>query len=143
MGRQLNQSGPDLLLLYDGWCGLCNGSVRFILRHDRRRTMRFAPLQGSTAGALLQRYPQLRSADSLIVIETSEGTETLRLRSDGLLRIAEYLGGGFSLFLLFRFIPRSLRDSVYDLVARLRYRIAPRYSSCPVPSPEHRSRFLE
>lgn len=104
--------------------------------------MQFAPLQGETAGAVLQRHPHLRSADSLIIIEADGRTESLYLRSDGLLRIADYLGGVWSLFRIARIIPRPLRDPVYDLIASLRYRIAPRYSACPLPPPEYRSRFL-
>lgn len=106
--------------------------------------MHFAPLQGETARAMLLRHPHLRTVDSLIIIETdSSGAETIHLRSDGLLRIAAYLGGPWSLLRITRIIPRVFRDAVYGLVASARYRFFGRYASCPLPPPEHRSRFLD
>lgn len=130
--------------MYDGWCALCNGAVRFILRYDRRRTLRFAPLQGTTARAFLLCHPHLSTVDSLIIIETDDsGSETIFLRSDGLLRIAAYLGGPWSFLRFTRIIPRVLRDAVYGLIAAARYRFFGRYDSCPLPPPEYRSRFLD
>ncbi len=132
------------MLLYDGLCGFCNGSVRFILRHERLRTLCFAPLQGDFARSILEHHPHLLSVDSLIIIEQhSTGSASILLRSDALLRVAEYLRGPWSWLRILRFIPRSLRDGIYDLFAANRYRFVPRYDACPLPPPEHRSRFLD
>ena len=129
------------LLLYDGVCALCNGAVTFVLRRDRRGLIRFAPLQGSTAAALIEHRPALAAVDSMVWIEPQGGAA---IRSDAAIAIGRYLGGFWgSLASLARIIPRPLRDAVYDLVARLRYRLFGRYDACPIPPAEHRSRFLD
>lgn len=128
------------ILLYDGVCALCNGAVRFILRRDRRRTVRFAPLQGETAAGILARHPDLRGLDSMVWIDTGG---CVRTRSDAALRIGRYLGGVWGvLAAIARIVPAALRDAVYDLVARTRYRVFGRYDACPLPPAEHRGRFL-
>ena len=133
---------PSPLLLYDGVCGLCNGAVRFILRRDPAGPLCFAPLQGSTAQAVLARHPELRGVDSLVVVETLEGRETVAVRSEAVLRIAAYLGGVWAWSTVLRRVPEAIRDGAYALVARHRYRVFGQYESCPVPEPSVRSRFL-
>ena len=139
--RTPSDSGP--LILYDGVCGLCHGTVRFVLRRDRGGRFRFAPLQGETAGALLGRHGLARELDSLIYVEGFGGpAERVYMRSDGVLRILVQLGGAWRCVNALRILPRPLRDAVYDLVARYRYRWFGRLDSCPLPSPEARARFL-
>jgi predicted DCC family thiol-disulfide oxidoreductase YuxK len=130
--------GP--LLLYDGVCALCNAAVGFVLKRDRSCTVRFAPLQGETAGPLLAERPELAAIDSMIWIDTDGRAFT---RSGAALAIARHVGGGWAvLAALGRVIPAVLRDAIYDLIARIRYRVFGRYDACPVPPPEHRVRFL-
>ena len=85
---------PGPVLLYDGLCGLCDRTVQFALRADRRGVLRFAPLQGDFAAGLFDRHPTLREVDSLILVD-SDGTggERVRVRSDAALGLAEHLGG--------------------------------------------------
>lgn len=133
-------TGEGPLLLYDGVCALCNGAVRFVLRRDRSRTVRFAPLQGETAARLLGSRPGLAGIDSMIWIDAEGQAFT---RSAAALAIARHVGGTWSVLAAFaRIVPRVVRDALYDGVARLRYRIFGRYDACPVPPPEHRGRFL-
>lgn len=132
------------VLLYDGLCGFCDWTVQFVLRHDRRGSMRFATLQGEFARQVIARHRELAGVDSLILVEPDQatGTERVFARSDGALRVARYLGGIWSLTQALYVIPRFLRDRAYDLFARHRYRVFGRYDACPVPSPEQRARFL-
>src|SRR6266478_3240624 len=125
--------GP--VLLYDGLCGFCNGTVQFLLAHDRGGALRFATLQGGLARGVLARHPQLANMDSLILVEhdAGAGEERLFTRSAGALRIARYLGGAWKLALVVAVIPRFVRDAAYDLFARFRHRIFGRYETCPVP----------
>lgn len=140
-----NETSPvttDPVLLYDGLCGFCDGTVQFVLRRDPGGALRFAPLQGSTAAGILERHPGLRGVDSLVLVRNEGGNETAAVRSEAVLGIASYLGGAWKLTAVFRIVPRPLRDWAYALFARFRYRLFGRYDSCPVPTPDVRSRFL-
>ena len=130
--------GP--LLLYDGVCALCNGAVSVVLKRDRRRGSRFAPLQGETAAAVFGEHPELRGIDSMIWIGEDGRAFT---RSAAALELARHLGGGWAVLgSLARMVPTVLRDALYDVIARVRYRVFGRYDVCPVPPLEDRERFL-
>ncbi len=131
------------VLLYDGVCGFCNRSVQTIIRHDRRREMRFAALQSEYGKSVISRHPELQNVDSLVLVEKVNGNERVSTHSTGGLRVAAYLGGAWKLFLIAYVIPRPVRDVFYNLFARYRYRFFGKFESCPLPSPEIRSRFLD
>ena len=139
------QHGPDAfpILLYDGLCGFCDGTVQFILRRDPSGAMKFAPLQGATARAVLERNPEVRGVDSFILVERDlEGHELVTVRSEAVSRITRYLGGVWTIAAIGRVIPRPLRDWAYSLFAHWRYRLFGRYDACPVPAARVRARFL-
>jgi predicted DCC family thiol-disulfide oxidoreductase YuxK len=134
------------ILLYDGVCGLCNGLVQSVLRRDRKASFRFAALQSELATRLLARHGV--KADNLdtvyVVVNPDQPGDSLLARSDAVLYVLGQLGTvwratAFALAVL----PRFLRDWGYNFVARHRYRIFGRYDTCPIPSPETRSRFLD
>lgn len=128
------------LLLYDGVCALCSAAVAFVLKRDRSRTVRFAPLQGATAAGFLAERPQLAGVDSMIWIDADGQAFT---RSAAALALLRHAGGGWAaVAAVSGVIPSALRDALYDLVAHTRYRIFGRYDACPVPPPEYRARFL-
>lgn len=134
----------DPVLLYDGLCGFCDGTVQFILKHDRRGTLRFATLQGDFARDVITRHPEVAGVDSLVLVERDgAGGETVYVRSEGALRVARYLGGVWHLARIVAIVPRALRDTAYDAFARIRYRVFGRYDSCPIPTPEQRARFID
>jgi predicted DCC family thiol-disulfide oxidoreductase YuxK len=135
---------PTPVLLYDGTCGFCAESVQLVLRHDRRGTLRFAALDGSFGRAVLARHPELKSVDSVLWYEpASDGqSERLLTRSAVALRVARYLGGVWRLAGVARLIPRPVRDSLYDLVARHRHGLVRGGPQCLVPTAEQRGRFL-
>jgi len=132
------------VLLYDGLCGFCDGTVQFILEHDRRGALRFATLQGDFARGVIERHPELAGVDSLVLVERgTSGEERIYVRSEGALQVATYLGGAWTLARGLRIVPRFLRDLVYDGFARVRYRVFGRYDACPIPSAEQRARFID
>jgi predicted DCC family thiol-disulfide oxidoreductase YuxK len=134
--------GP--VLLYDGLCGFCDGTVQFILRHDRKKTLRFATLQGDYARGVTARHPELVGVDSLVLVDQdARGIERVYVRSTGALQVARYLGGPWHIARAAGIVPRFLRDMAYDGFARIRYRVFGRYDSCPIPSPEQRARFID
>ena len=133
------------LLLYDGTCGFCQATVQFVLRHDRKRSLRFARLEGEHGRAVIETHPELEGIDSIVWVEENANTGASRVltRSGAALRIVRYLGGAWLLLLVFREFPRPWRDRLYDFVARHRHRLMGRAESCLVPAEEDRHRFLD
>lgn len=127
------------ILLYDGLCGLCNGTVQFVLARDPGGPMRFATLQGEIGQAAIKAIPELATVDSVVLLHRDGAW----VRSTAALELARYLGGGWTLALVGYLVPRPLRDWAYDAIARRRYRWFGRYDACPIPSPETRARFLD
>jgi predicted DCC family thiol-disulfide oxidoreductase YuxK len=128
-------------IFYDGHCGLCHRAVKFALKHDRTgNTFRFAPLQGETIKSLLSPEQRASLPDSFVVL-TRDGT--LLTRSNASLHVMQSLGGAWRpLANVLSLVPRSLRDLVYDFVARVRYRVFGRQDDlCPVVPPALRARF--
>ena len=134
---------PGPVLLYDGACGFCSAVVQLVLRRDRRGTLRFAALQGAYSRDLIARHPELAGVDSLVWAEPAPAGERVLVRSAAGLRLARYLAGPWHLALAMWLVPRALRDSVYDVVARHRHRLGGPAETCFVPPPEMRARFLD
>ena len=131
-------------MLYDGVCGFCNKTVQMILDRDRKGTLRFAALQSDYGKAIVERHAViLRGVDSVVFVDGSEGSERVFIRSDAALRVASYLGGAWKIFLAAKILPKPLRDYLYDLFARNRYKMFGKYDACMLPPPEVRSRFLD
>jgi predicted DCC family thiol-disulfide oxidoreductase YuxK len=127
-------------IFYDGHCGLCHRTVRFVLKRDSRGLFRYAPLQGTT---FEQRVPpaQRPSLPDSVVVLTGDGR--LLARSSAILYICRRLGGVWSaLSAAVAIIPRPIRDAAYDFIARIRYSVFGRRSeTCPVVPAELRARF--
>ena len=138
---ELHDNAP--VLLYDGVCGFCNKAVQTILKHDRRGELRFAALQSEFGQGVLRRHPELEGVDSVVFVEPAPGGERVYVRSDAALRVAAYLGGPWRLFLIAGVIPAPVRDFLYNLVARYRYRFFGKYDACLLPPPEVRARFID
>jgi predicted DCC family thiol-disulfide oxidoreductase YuxK len=135
----LAERGAHPILLFDGVCNLCHGSVRFLLERDRAARFRFAPLQSEFGRALLEHFAlDPNELDSIVLIDAAGAHQ----RSDAALRSAQLLGAPWSGFRLLLAIPRPLRDAVYEFVARRRYRWFGKKDACPLPRPEWRARFL-
>ena len=133
------------VLLYDGECGFCAGSVQFALRHEaasRVSALRFAPLQGTFGTAVRAEHPEVATIDSVWWYEPGpHGASRVLARSDAALAVVAHLGGVWRvLALCARVVPRPVRDAMYDLVARRRFAMAAR--ACLLPTAEQRQRFL-
>jgi predicted DCC family thiol-disulfide oxidoreductase YuxK len=127
------------ILLFDGVCNLCNRSIQWVLLHDSQAVFRFASLQSETGQALLRAH-NLDPVRMDSVVLVAEGKAFVR--SDAALEALRRLGFPWSVAVVFKVLPRGLRDVVYDWVARNRYRWFGRQESCLLPRPEWTGRFL-
>ena len=132
------------LLLFDGVCSFCNGSVRWLAARDPRAWLRFAPLQGETAAALRARHPEIPEAlETMAYVRTDASGERVFLRSEALWRVLELLDSPWRhVAPVLRALPRGLRDRLYLAFARRRYRLFGKLDACPLPRPEDAKRFL-
>ena len=139
MGTEL----PERLVLYDGACGLCEWSVRWLLAHDREGEFRFAPLQGETAAEVRDRHPDESIPDSVVLVENRNGKERLFAESRAVFRICDSLPGAWRWLGRLAVLPRFLTDFGYRVVAGRRYRLwGRRDEPCRVPLEAERERFL-
>lgn len=125
-------------LVYDGSCGFCSRSVRFILRHERRHDLLFVT-RDSEMGRQLRRTHGMESIESMLWVEGG----CALAESDAVIKAANYIGGWWSrLALLASIFPPSIRNSIYKIIAKHRRRLSPSQAVCQLPSPEERRRFL-
>jgi predicted DCC family thiol-disulfide oxidoreductase YuxK len=133
------------LVLYDGVCGLCNRLLQFVLRHDRRGVFHFAALQSAAGRSWAERAGA--DPDELLTFYVlphyRSGEVRPVSRSTAVLFVAGTLGWPWKGACALRVLPAPIRDALYGVVARTRYRIFGRYDACPVPPPEFRSRFID
>jgi predicted DCC family thiol-disulfide oxidoreductase YuxK len=134
----LSASPSAPIVLYDGQCGLCHRSVRWLLRRDGGR-LRYAPLQGPTAAELRRRFPQIpMTLESVVLIDE----ERAWLRSRAFLHAARYLDRPWRWAYALRWLPAAILDPLYRVIARYRYRWFGHYDECRLPSEPDRRRFL-
>lgn len=129
----------DRIILFDGICNLCNRTVAFVIRRDPEALFRFAALQSPTGQGILERFSLPRASLDTIVLVDGASVYT---RSAAALEISRRLRGPWRLFYVLRWIPRPIRDFLYDQVANRRYRFWGRRESCMVPTADVRDRFL-
>lgn len=129
----------DPIILFDGVCNLCNGSINLILKRDKAGVFRFAALQSDAGREQLKRFNlDKRPMTSVVLVEEGRHFE----KSEAALRILKRLGWPFKALYPLLLLPRPVRDLGYDLIARNRYRIFGKREACMMPTPEIRSRFL-
>ncbi len=142
-------SMPRAVIVFDGVCVLCNGWVRFLLRHDRRERYRFAAMQGAQGRALLVANgldPDDPVSFLLIEYDRVEHGSSLPPRvstdTDAMRRVLTGLGGVWRIAGLSALLPQRLRNPLYRMIARNRYRWFGRHDACPLPDPMQAHRFL-
>ena len=128
------------IVLFDGVCNLCSQSTTFIIRHDPAGRFRFASLQSDVARELGQEYGfDPADLDTVVLIERGH----VYTKSDAAVRIARRLKGPPRRWYAARHLPRPVRDALYDVVARNRYRWFGNKAECIVPTPKLAARFLD
>lgn len=129
----------DHIILFDGVCNLCNGAVQYVIKRDRNKRFKFASLQSEVGKQILVKsgLPE----DHLKSFVYIQGNH-IYTRSDAALRVAQQLGGAVKLLYGFIIVPKFIRDLVYDLIARNRYKLFGKKDECMLPSPELKRRFI-
>lgn len=129
------------VVLFDGVCNFCNASVRFIMKRDKKDVFRFASLESDLGRKLTdERGIDTSQIDSIIMIDPGIA---YYIKSTAALEISKYLSGFYPIFSLFLYLPKSFRDVIYDYIARHRYKWFGKTESCPMPTPEEQSKFLD
>jgi predicted DCC family thiol-disulfide oxidoreductase YuxK len=139
------ESTSKPIVLYDGVCGLCNRLNQFLLKRDPDDRFRFASLQSDFAAALLKRHG--RDPGDLdtfyVAINYGQPGERLLARSDGVIYMLAQLKGLWSWARAGKVLPRVLRDGIYKVIARYRYRVFGKHETCLLPDPRHRHKFVD
>ncbi len=127
------------IVLFDGVCNLCNHSVQFIIKHDAKKQIKFASLQSVIAKDLLKQHGIIEDdINSIVFLDEKR----LYIKSTAALKIAKYLDKGWFLLPLLMIIPQFIRDAVYSLIAKYRYKWFGKQESCLIPSDQQKELFL-
>jgi predicted DCC family thiol-disulfide oxidoreductase YuxK len=127
------------IILFDGICNLCNGFVRFVIRRDKNGIFKFASLQSDIGQEMLSRLGLPRNEfESFVLIQGDK----YYLKSTGILKMLRELPSVWKLCYVFILIPRFIRDFLYGVIAKSRYKIFGRQDACMIPTAELQERFL-
>ncbi len=128
------------IILFDGVCNLCNAAIQYVIKHDKKDVFRFVSLQSDLGQTILKHIGiDTNNIDSIVLYEPGIA---YYYKSNAALEIAKSLGGFFNLGSLFRIIPTSIRNLIYDFIAQNRYKWYGKSDSCSIPTPELLSKFL-
>jgi predicted DCC family thiol-disulfide oxidoreductase YuxK len=131
------------ILLYDGVCGLCTRSVQLIIKYEAKREILFTPFQSQLGKYLFQQIGGSDSIDTVMLLQiTNEGNWTHHIRSDVVIKIAPYLRFPWLLIGWIKVLPRGIRDMMYNLTAKYRYKIWGQLKACYLPKEYGTRRFL-
>lgn len=129
----LDYSHKHPILVFDGVCNMCNSFVQFVLKNDKDGQVRFATLQSEEGQSISD--PEM---DTVYLIKDGK----IYHHADVVLELTPFLKRKFVWISMLRIIPRPLRNWVYRLIARYRYKWFGKRDACMLPTPEERSRFI-
>lgn len=139
MESSLIQNMPDKpIIFFDGHCNLCNVAIQFIIKHDSRQTFLFSTLTGKFAMAKKIFEHQEMEPDTLALYDSGN----LYIRSDAVIEIAARLDGCFKIIVYTKIFPRVVRNWVYNLIAKNRYRLFGQKAQCMIPDKAIMQRFI-
>lgn len=134
----MNQQNYSVIL-FDGVCNFCNYWVNFIIDHDKHNVFKFAALQSEKGSELLEKFNLPKDDfDSFILISQNK----VYKKSSAAFAISKNLSGWPKVFGPLRFLPSTLSDLIYDLIAKNRYKFFGKKEVCRIPSKEEKSKFL-
>lgn len=128
------------LILFDGVCNLCNSSIQFVIKHDKKDIFLFAPLQSNVGQQIITHFKiDTAKTDSILLYTEKKGID---YKSAAALKIASNLVFPINLISIFFIIPPFIRNWIYDFIARNRYKWYGKKNECMIPTPELKSKFL-
>ena len=128
------------IILFDGVCNLCNSAVQFIIKHDKKDLFRFVALQSDLGQEIIRHIGiDTKNTDSIVLYEPGIA---YYYKSEAALEIAKHLDSFYSFLSIFKILPTAVSDSVYDYIAKNRYKWYGKKESCMIPTDELKSKFL-
>ena len=129
------------LILFDGVCNLCNSSVQYVIKRDKKDRFRYAALQSEIGQDIIEKFHiDTSKTDSIILYSNEKG---ISYKSTAALKIASNLGFPTNILSVFLIIPAIIRNVVYDFIAKNRYKWYGKKDHCMIPTPELKSKFLQ
>lgn len=127
------------IVLFDGVCNYCNDKINFIIKNDKQDVFRFVALQSETGQKIITYLGIDSSIDSIILYEPGYA---YFIKSEAVFRIIKHLSSAVKLVLIFNFIPTSIKNIFYDIIARNRYNWYGKKESCMLPTEEIKRKFI-
>ncbi len=128
----------EAVVLFDGYCNLCNGAVRFLIKRDTAGKFVYSALSWPYGEKLKAAFPELREVDSIVLYDGNRA----HVKSTAALKIAGMMPGLWPAMKVFLLLPAFIRDAAYDLIARNRYFLFGKKETCMMPPHENKARFL-
>ncbi len=129
------------IILFDGVCNLCNNAINFVIKRDKNDVFRYASLQSEIGKELIaERNIDISKIDSILLIDPKIAYYH---KSTAALQISKQLSGIYPLLSVFLVVPQSLRDWIYDIIAKNRYKWFGKKESCMIPTPELKALFID
>ena len=135
-----NLPNDKKIILFDGLCNFCNFWVNYVIDHDEKDFFRFASLQSEFGQSILSNLNLAENDfDTFVLIESKK----YFIRSTAALKVVKDISGWLKILYPFIILPEFIRDSVYNLIAKNRYKIFGKSETCRVPTEEEKSKFIE
>jgi predicted DCC family thiol-disulfide oxidoreductase YuxK len=129
------------LILFDGVCNLCDSSVQYVIKHDKKNRFMFTALQSETGKNIINHYNiDTAQVDSILLYTPNKGVVS---KSTAALKIASKLGFPTNILGVFLIIPSVISNLVYDFIAKNRYKWYGKKEACMIPTPELKSKFID
>ncbi len=132
----MNNTNNKIIILFDGVCNMCVGSVNFIIKRDSKDMFRFASLQGDVGQKMIKKYSL--SMNSIVLIKNGQA----KTKSTAVLNILYHLNTFWKALLIFYVVPYPIRDILYNIVAKSRYFLFGKRNQCMIPNENINSKFL-
>ncbi|THD32519.1 MAG: thiol-disulfide oxidoreductase DCC family protein [Flavobacterium johnsoniae] len=136
----MNLPQDKKIILFDGVCNLCDSSIQFIIKHDKKDIFRFVALQSKIGLEIIKHIGiDTSKIDSILLYEPGKA---YYYKAQAALKIAKELGGIYTAISWFSILPNFLTNTVYDYIAKNRYKWYGKKEACMIPTPELKAKFL-
>lgn len=128
------------IIIFDGVCNFCCGAVNFIIKRDPNKKFKFTPMDSKLSTELLEKYDMKHIGKETIYLIIDD---KCFYKSTAALEIAKELSGFWYIFNIFKIVPVRLRDFIYDIISKNRYKLFGKKDSCMIPTQDIKDRFID